>query len=102
MTVARMCVNRALELANKRRRTRADTETFRNIAIELAHTRLAPAKIGEATDLIRGWDSALADDDLSGLGLDPGTFRSMVEGVATLALITASAPVITQSMIRRA
>lgn len=102
MTVARMCVNRALELANKRRRTRADTETFRNIAIELAHTRLAPAKIGEATDLIRGWDSALADDDLSGLGLDPGTFRSMVEGVSTLALITASAPVITQSMIRRA
>lgn len=101
MTVARLCVNRALELANKRRRTRADAALYRDCPIELAHTVLPPVRNGEAADLIKGWDTGLSDTDLSDLGLCPESFRSMVEGVAMLAQVTASAPVLTQSMLRR-
>ena len=102
MTVARLCVNRALELANKRRRTRSDAALYRDVPIELAHTALPPVRNGEAADLIKGWDTGLVDDDLTALGLCPESFRSMVEGVAQLAQVTASAPVLTQSMLRRA
>lgn len=102
MTVARLCVNRALELANKRRRTRADAALYRDVPIELAHTALPPIRNGEAADLIKGWDTGLVDEDLRSLGLCPEAFRSMVEGVAQLAQVTASAPVITRSMLRRA
>lgn len=102
ITIARLCVNRALELANKRRRTRASAAEYRDIGIELAHTRLDPVPVDEAAELIRGWTTGLHDDDLCDLGLNPVSFRAMVEGVASLALITSSAPVLTQSMIRRA
>jgi hypothetical protein len=102
MTIARLCVNRALELANKRRRTRADMALYRDRPIELAHTALPPIRNGEAADLIKGWDTGLVDSDLLSVGLDPESFRSMVEGVAMLAQVTASAPVLTQSMLRRA
>jgi hypothetical protein len=102
MTVARMCVNRALELANKRRRTRAHTEIYRGISIELAHTRMSPVSPVESQDLIRGWDTGMASDDLRGLGLNPEAFHAMVEGVAMLALATASVPVLTKSMLRSA
>lgn len=101
MTVARLCVTRALELANKRRRTRADANLYREVPIELAHTVLPPVRNGEAADLIKGWDVGLVDEDLTGLGLCAESFRSMVEGVAMLAQVTASVPVITQSMLRR-
>lgn len=102
MTVARLCVNRALELANKRRRTRADASLYRDIPIELAHTVLPPVRNGEAADLIKGWDTGLVDTDVASLGIDPDSFRSMVEGVAMLAQVTCSAPVLTQTMLRRA
>jgi hypothetical protein len=102
MTIARMCVNRALELANKRRRTRSAADLYRGIPIELAHTRLEPVPLTEAADLIKGWTTGVVDDDLRSLGLHPHAFRAMVEGVASLALVTASAPVLTNSMVRRA
>jgi hypothetical protein len=102
VTIARLCVNRALELANKRRRTRADAALYRGLPIELAHTALPPVRNIEAADLIKGWDTGVVDEDLVSLGLDPGNFRDMVEGVAMLAQVTASAPVLTQSMLRRA
>lgn len=101
MTVARLCVNRALELANKRRRTRADHGRYRDVPIELAHTVLDPVSMTEAADLVKGWSSGLTDEDLVGLHLSPASFRSMVEGVAGLALVTSSAPVLTPSMLRR-
>lgn len=102
LTIARLCVNRALELANKRRRTRSSADLYRDVPIELAHTALPPIRNGEAADLIKGWDTGVVDEDLSGLGLCPESFRAMVEGVAMLAQVTASAPVITASMLRRA
>jgi hypothetical protein len=102
ITVARLCTNRALELANKRRRGRADAHVLRETPIELAHTVLGPVEQAEVPRLISGWDTGVSDEDLKELGLDPRTFRGLVEGVATISLITASAPVLTQSMIRRA
>lgn len=102
VTIARIYVNRALELANKRRRTRTMSELYRDVPIERVHTGMDPLPLTECGDLIRGWSSGLHDDDLRGLGLDPAPFRSMVEAAAFLALATSSAPIITQSMIRRA
>lgn len=102
MTVARLCVNRALELANKRRRTRADFALYRDVPIELAHTKLPPIRNAEAAGFIEGWDTGLSDTDLAQLGLVPESFRDMVEGVAMLAQVTSSPPLITQTMLRRA
>lgn len=101
MTVARLCVNRALELANKRRRTRSDAGALRGVPIELAHTRMDPAPLSETGGFMRGWSTGVVDDDLREMGLDPDVFRSTVEGVASLALATSSPPVLTQSMLRR-
>jgi hypothetical protein len=101
ITLARVFTNRALELANKRRRTRADAAKFRGVPIELAHTNLDPVPLADTAELIRGWDTGVSDHDIAALGLDPGAFRGLVEGAAFLALATASAPVLTQSMLRR-
>lgn len=101
MTIARVCVGRALELANKRRKTRSDSAIFQGIPIEHAHTRLDPVPLSDAPELTRGWTTGVSDADLSAMGLDPRTFRATVEGVAALALATSSPPVLTPSMLRR-
>lgn len=101
VTMARWCVNRALELGNKRRRTRSDAPLFRALPIERMHTILEPVQMAEVPDLIKGWDTGLNDDDLRQLGLDPSAFRSAVHGVAAVALGTSSEPVVTNSMLRR-
>lgn len=101
MTIARLCINRALELANKRRRTRSESAAYRDIPIEMAHTRLEPVELREALDMIKGWSTGLGDADLEGLGLRPANFRAMVEGASVLALATSSAPILTQTMMRR-
>src|SRR5690606_27587668 len=102
LSITRLCVTRALELANKRRRTRALSELYRDVPIEMAHTRLEPLSLADANASIKGWATGLVDDDIRRLGLDPAQLRALVEGVACLALITASEPVITRSMLRSA
>jgi hypothetical protein len=101
VTIARLCVNRALELANKRRRTRTNASLFRDIAIERAHTILEPVEMAAVPDLIKGWDTGVDDADLCQLGLNASAFRSAVYGVAAIALATSSDPVVTNSMLRR-
>lgn len=100
-TVAAMSVNRALELANKRRRTRADYPTYRGIPIELAHTRLEPAKYEAVPEMIKGWDVGLSDTDIESLGLNPDQFRATVTAIAATALVTSSRPVINADQLRR-
>ena len=102
VTMARWCVNRALELANKRRRTRTNTPLFRDVPIERAHTVLDPVPLADVDDLIKGWDTGVDDSDLVQLGLHAPSFRAAVHGVTALALATCSDPVITNSMLRRA
>jgi hypothetical protein len=99
LTVARLCVNRALELAAKRRRTRSNAALFRDIPIELAHTVLGRVDAADVPALIKGWSVGTDDDDLRQIGLDPAHFQALVQGVSTLALVTASTPVITSSML---
>lgn len=102
VTIARIYVDRALELANKRRRTRAVVDLYRDTPIERVHTLRDPVPLAECAELIRGWSTGLHDGDLLALGLAPDPFRALVEGAAHLALATSSAPIITNSMIRRA
>ena len=90
--LVRMCVNRALELANKRQRTRSNAHLFRDIPIELAHTRLDPVPAAQAFDLIKGWDTGLTDTDILEIGARPQGFRDTVRSIATQALHAAAPP----------
>lgn len=101
VTMARWCVNRALELANKRRRTRTNAPMFRDVAIERAHTVLEPVEFNAVSELIKGWDTGIEDGDLRQLGLDAFSFRAAVHGIAAVSLVTCSDPVVTNSMLRR-
>lgn len=71
-------VDRALELAGKRRRTRADYERLRDIPMHLTHRAMGPVGDEDIPELIRGWDSALEDDVLSVLGWDRDEFSAAV------------------------
>lgn len=88
--MARFCVTRALELANKRRRTRANSDTFRDIPIELAHTKLPGVPRDQAYDLIKGWDVGLTDTDIEEIGAVPHEFRDTVRTIAARCLISSS------------
>lgn len=102
LSITRLCVTRALELANKRRRSRTLTDLYRTTPIELVHTQLDPLSLEDANAAIKGWATGLVDADMRRLGLDPAQLRVLVESVACLALVTSSAPVITRSMLRTA
>lgn len=101
LTIARLCVNRALELANKRRRTRTNAALYRGVPIELAHTvpGMPPIEADDVTELIRGWGNGISDSDLRQAGLDPSRFRSVVYGASMIALVTGQPPVIASSML---
>lgn len=101
MTIARLCVNRALELANKRRRTRASSADLRNVPIERAHLHMASASIDEVPSLVAGWDVGLNEADLTTLGLDPEQFRRSIVATAAVSLATCTDPILTPSMLRR-
>lgn len=100
--LGRYCVNRALEMANKRRRTRSTHELYAGIAIESAHTRLPRAGAAEVPDMIAGWDTGLVDRDLEDLGLSPAAFRDAVTATATLALISSTEPLFTRDLFEGA
>lgn len=99
--MARFCVTRALELANKRRRTRANSDTFRDIPIELAHTRMPGLTRDQAFDLIKGWDIGLTDTDIEEIGAVPWGFRDSVRSVAAHALMASAPPAFPASMFAR-
>lgn len=99
--MARFCVTRALELANKRRRTRANSDLFRDIPIELAHTKLTTVPREQAFELIKGWDTGLTDTDIEEIGAMPGGFRDSIRSVAARALMSSAPPSFPASMWRR-
>ena len=71
-------VDRALELAGKRRRTRADYERLRDIPMHQTHRAMGPVGDEEIPELIKGWDSALEDEVLAVLGIDRDEFSTAV------------------------
>lgn len=76
--VERMLVNRALELAGKRRRTRADYNRLRDIPLHETHRYMGPVNPEDIPGLTKGWDAALEDDTLTALNIDADELRAVV------------------------
>lgn len=87
----RLSVNRSLEMANKRRRTRTNAASFQGVPITEAHYVLTPVAAAEVPALIQGWDSCLDDATCIAFGFDPEKFRAVVLKAASRSLCT-SAP----------
>ncbi len=85
-TVTRMCVTRALELANKRQRTRQNVAAFAGIPLIDAHIRLGAVLREDVDRLIDGWDLGVEPYDLAALGFNPDRFRRMIVDTAAYAL----------------
>jgi hypothetical protein len=79
MAVVEVMVSRALELAGKRRRTRADYDRLRDVPMHETHRFMSPVAEDAIGDLIRGWDAALEEDVLARLNLDSDYIRSAVK-----------------------
>lgn len=76
--VVELLVGRALELAGKRRRTRADHHRLRLVPMHETHRYMPAAEEPEVARLIRGWDDALRDSSLWSAGIDPDRVRAAV------------------------
>ncbi len=79
VAVVEVLVGRALELAGKRRRTRADYERLRDVPMHETHRYMEPVDDAAVADLIRGWDAALEEDTLAHLNVDSDYIRSAVK-----------------------
>ena len=73
-----LMVTRALELAGKRRRTRADMDRLQNVPVHETHRYMPPVGDGEVPTLIRGWDVGL-DEIAVRYGLDADQMRLVVQ-----------------------
>lgn len=80
--VVDLLVARALELAGKRRRTRADHERLRDVPMHETHRFMPPASEAEVSRFIDGWDAALRDSTLYAAGLDAQQIRAAVRRAA--------------------
>lgn len=67
-------VCRALELANKRRRTRANADQYRGVPVHLAHRGMDPVEAGDVHRLIEGWDASVPWAVIERLGYNRTTF----------------------------
>jgi hypothetical protein len=83
-------VNRALELANKRRRTRQDHASLAAVPLHEVQTRMPSMTADAARAAIRGWDDAVPAAIVRRMGMDPDRFAVRVEAVAVAALTASS------------
>jgi len=75
----RLLVNRALDLAGKRRvNTNALKARLSGIAAHDYHRYLPPVSDADIPRLIKGWDIALEDDVIARMGVDTETLRATV------------------------
>ncbi|WP_232622231.1 hypothetical protein [Rhodococcus rhodochrous] len=70
---------RALELANKRRRNRANAAQFRGIPMHLAHRNLPAVPATDVPKLIEGWDASVPWQTVERLGFTRRTIAAWVE-----------------------
>ncbi|AXN53279.1 portal protein [Mycobacterium phage Thonko] len=84
----RMLVNRALELAGKRRRTRADAARLRDVPVAETHRFMPPVAEAEIPRLIAGYDAALEDEAIALLGIDTDALRSRARQIIKRELTT--------------
>lgn len=99
--MAKMCANRAMELAANRRMSRSDVKTVGNLPKTLAHTRLG-VFTGNPFPLIEGWNSTIDGSSLIAAGLDPAAFHQVIERAAIRALSTGLPVNVTASALRKA
>lgn len=85
--VASLLLMRALELAGKRRQSRAATVVAGVPAWEL-HTHMPPADRADVPRLISGWDAGLTPEVAAQVGADLERLRQLVVTRATIALTT--------------
>lgn len=78
IAVIEVMVSRALELAGKRRRSRADHDRLRGVPMHQTHRYMPGVSANEADNFMRGWDSTLEEDTLRRMGLDPDRVRGAV------------------------
>ncbi len=76
--IIEVMVSRALELAGKRRRTRADNDRLRGLKPQHFHRVMEPVGEDDIPELIKGWDDALEADTLALVGLDIEVVRDEV------------------------
>lgn len=74
----RVFVDRALELAGKRRRNRSNQDRLRGLRPHHFHRVMGPVDDADIPDLIKGWDEALEDDVLAMMGVDRGDLADQV------------------------
>lgn len=98
-TVIRMSVNTALQLAGKRRRTRADHARLRDIPNRDTHLYLKCAA-NDVGRLINGWDDMVDEELCIQAGINRARLAVLVSQVATAAITTQSRPVISPIIAR--
>lgn len=99
--LAKLCVSRALELANKRRMSRADQREFRKTPAFMVHTKL-PAVVEDTRPLIDGWATIADGPTLIRAGFDPTEFHRVITSAADVALRTSSPAVLLHDELRKA
>ncbi|WP_182349312.1 hypothetical protein [Tomitella gaofuii] len=92
-----LCTSRALELANKRRRTRGDRATLAGTPMRDAHTILGPCPVEKAREHLAGWADELPVDAITTMGLDPDTVTRVATRIAHAALVSGGRIVVTDS-----
>lgn len=97
--VLSLCVNRALEMANKRRRTRADRNRLDGVPPHEAHRHLGPIGVEQARESLAGWSVSLPHDAIDTAGIDADALTRVVQSITTEALMHASQPHITEQHI---
>lgn len=93
-TLIRLGINRALEMANKRRRNRTNHAALSTVPIYAAHVAHLPAAadMTEVTKLVDGWDASITNDTIDALGMDPDTYRRVVLAKAGHCLMRGELP----------
>lgn len=81
-TITDLLVSRALELAGKRRRTRADMDRLRHVPAHLTHRFMDPVEPDDVQRLIKGWDDIVDDSRLTSTGLSAELIRASVLRIA--------------------
>lgn len=79
LAVVDLLVGRALDLAGKRRRTRADMDRLRHVPTHQTHRFMGPVPDSEVARLIKGWDDVFNDEFAARHGVDPERVRAAVK-----------------------
>lgn len=84
--VVEMALNRALQLAGNRRRTRGNLSSLTNVAAVDTHTKLDPPPPADVPRLINGWSDACSDRVLAQARVDKTRLETLIRDYSAHAL----------------